>query len=59
MPSVYGDVFERYRQLYGPPPVTDPEDMFAAGEAADEISEMDLGILRSRNMLEDLDGSIL
>ena len=59
MPSVYGDVFEKYRQLYGPHPVTDPEDMFAAGEAADEISEMALGILRSRNMLENLDGSIL
>lgn len=59
MPSVYGDVFERYRQLYGPPPVTDPEDKFAAGEAADELGEMDPGILRSRSMPENPDASIL
>ena len=57
-PSVYEDVFERYRQLYGPPPVIEQKDKIWAGDAADEISEMDFPMLRSRNMLENLDGSV-
>ena len=64
MPSVYEDVFERYRQLYGPPSAepssaAGPEDEIWAGEAADEISELDFSVLRSRSMPENLDGSVL
>lgn len=63
MPSVYEDVFERYRQLYGPPPVIEQpiieqKDKIWAGDAADEISEMDFSMLISRSMPENLDGSV-
>ena len=63
MPSVYGDVFERYRQLYGLPPVIEQsvieqKDKIWAGDAADEISELDFSMLRSRGMPENLDGSV-
>ena len=59
MPSEYEDVFERYRKLYGPAPVTDPDDEFEAGDAADEFSEFSLMAERSRSMLENLNGSVL
>ena len=64
MPSVYGDVFERYRQLYGLPPVIEQsvieqKDKIWAGDAADEISELDFSMLRSRSMPENPDASIL
>ena len=58
MPSVYEDVFERYRHLYGPPPVIEQKDKIWAGDAADEISEMDFSVLRSRSMPENLSGTV-